>query len=175
MDVDIRGDFAKLARVSLGLERVSRALLPTLTRVIGAEALTELRAGMAEGRGADGVTWPRTTEGKLALQGGMPGSGRVSAARTVAGLRTEHDGAGTHQTGMVIRPKRKGGGRDNRGRFTRGNLGVLVFEVGGRKVFAKKVTIPKRRTTPLNGTLGRWAPRLVSVAETTLRAEVRVT
>lgn len=175
MDVDVRGDFEKLARVSLGLERVSRQLLPSLTRVIGAEALVELRAGMAEGRGADGVTWKRTTEGKLALQGGMPGSWGVTASRTVASLRTQHEGAGTHQKGMVIRPKRGRRGRDAAGRFTSASLGVLVFTVGGQRVFARKVTIPKRRTTPLNGTLGRWAPRLVSVAESTLRAEVKIT
>ncbi len=175
MNVDVRGDFAALARVAMGLDRVSRNLMPRLTRVIGEEALVELRAGMAEGRGADGVTWKRTTEGKLALQGGMPGSWGVTASRTVASLRTQHEGAGTHQKGMVIRPKRRRGGRDAAGRFTSGAAGVLAFVVGGQKVFAKKVTIPKRRTTPLNGTLGRWAPRLVSVAETTLRAEVKIT
>ena len=163
MDVDVRGDFARLARVSMGLERISRSLMPVLTRVVGAEALVALREGMAEGRGADGVAWKPTTDGRKPLQGGMPGSWGVTATRTTASLRTQHDGAGTHQTGKVIRPKMR-----------RGSLGVLAFVVGGRKVFAKKVTIPKRRTTPLNGTLGRWAPRLVSVAETALRAEVKV-
>lgn len=175
MDVDIRGDFAALARVSMGLDRVSRSLMPRLTRVLGAEALVALREGMAEGRGADGSVWKRTTEGRLALQGGMPGSWRATATRTVASLRTQHEGAGTHQRGMVITAKRGARGRDARGKFTRGSLGVLAFTVGGRKVFARKVTIPKRRTTPLNGTLGRWAPRLVSVAQTALRAEVKIT
>lgn len=169
--VTVKGDFRKIAKVRIGIEGARRHLR-RITQAVGDAALEELREGIAAGCAPDGTAWPPTTDGRKALQGGMAASWGVTVNGLRASLRTSHEGAGMHQRGGVIVAKRKGSGRDAGGRFTQGRPGVLVFVVGGRKVFARKVKIPRRRMTPMTGTLERWAPRVVRVVQEQLAREV---
>lgn len=152
----VRGDYAKIAKVRLGIERAG-GRVAVLTRVVGEAALEALRDGFDRGRAPDGAAWARTTDGRRPLGGSLAASWALRVSGTVASLRSDHVGARLHQRGGVVVAKRGGAGRDAAGRFARGRLGVLAFTVGGRKVFARKVTIPQRRMHPAAGTLEGWA------------------
>jgi phage gpG-like protein len=154
----VAGDFAKLHRLAASMEAAAGAF-PRLVRLVGEAALEELREGIAAGRDPAGAKWPATTEGKRALGGGMAASWVLSVEGDTARLSTEHEGAGAHQTGKVITPKTKP---------------LLAFQIGERKVFAKRVTLPQRRMHPRSGSLESWAPRLRRVAVDELSAAIGV-
>jgi phage gpG-like protein len=80
----------------------------------------------------DGVAWPLTVDGRPALfvtGTHLARSIDHAAGATEARWGTGWIGAKVHQFGATIRPK---------------NARALHFELGGKSVFAKQVTIPAR-------------------------------
>ncbi len=165
MDDGVKGDWPKLERVRVRLEGLGRGESRVrLVRAVGETALTELRKGFERGAAPDGAGWKRTTDGKRPLAG-FERYWSLRYAGSVAQLASDHPGARAHHRGAVILPKRGGVGRDTRGKFTRGKMGVLAFTVGERKVFARKVKLPSRRMTPRSGTLEGWVQPIADAVD----------
>lgn len=170
----IRGNFEALARVRIGVDGLASNGLGRLVRVVGDAAVAELRAGFSEAHDPSGSAWKSTTDGRKPLQG-FDRHWTLTLGRGVARLSSNHPGARAHQLGAVIVPRRRSRGRDTGGRFTTARGGVLAFVIGGAKVFARKVVLPKRRMTPRNGSLEGWARGIEGAvnAELALMAGVR--
>ncbi len=165
MDEGVKGDWPRLERVRVRLDGLGRGETRLrLVRAVGETALQELHAGFERGHGPDGAGWKRTTDGKRPLAG-FERYWSLRYAGSVVQLASDHPGARAHHRGAVILPKRGGVGRDTRGKFTRGKMGVLAFTVGGRKVFAKKVKLPSRRMTPRSGTLEGWVQPIADAVD----------
>lgn len=144
--MSVRGDFAKLSALTAKLARLTTpSLRQDLSKVVGAEALTQVQLGFRASRDPYGNAWA-----SLALRSGKPllDTGRLrnsfSAQVTSTGFQigTAASYAGTHQSGATILPKN--------GKF-------LKFRVGrgrgGRWFQLKKATIPRRQMVP-EGRLG---------------------
>lgn len=158
--VTIQGEFGALRAFRLAVRDVARPASRRLVLAdVGRTALAELRKGFSAQRSPDGDAWPATTDGRAALGGSMASSWSFSVAGRSVRLVSFHRGARTHQRGMTIRPK--------------GPAGVLVFQIGGRTVFARKVKIPRRRMTPRNGSLGAWTGPVETTASQSLGELVR--
>lgn len=155
----LTGDWAALRRLRAGVDDVAREGFGRVVRLVGDATLEAVQDGHAQGRDPSGVSWPSTTDGRRALQGGFSASWRMTVSGNVVTLATSHDGANAHQSGMVITPKTKR---------------ALAFVVAGQKVFARKVKIPQRRMHPSGGTLETWAPHLRAVATNELAAVIGV-
>lgn len=145
MDSGVRGDFAKLQRFEATLARVADVGPRRLVRVVGRAAQDELQRGFAGSHDATGAAWKLTTDGRKALVT-YGKHWRLVVAGLAVRLTSDHIGAGVHQHGATITPKKADG--------------VLVFTVAGVKIHARKVTVPARRVTPRNGGLDAWAPAL---------------
>lgn len=166
----VEGEWPRLERVRVRLDGLGRGETRLrLVRAVGETALQELHAGFERGHGPDGATWARTTEGERPLVG-FERHWTLRYTGTAIQLVSDHPGARAHMRGAVILPKRGGAGRDSRGKFTKGKLGLLAFTIGGRKVFAKKVKLPVRRPVPRNGTLQRWARPIEDAVDQELTA-----
>lgn len=145
MDSGVHGDFAKLRAFTARVEAIGNTGLRRVVRVVGRAALAELREGYAGSKDATGAAWALTTDGRRALTT-YARHWRLVVAGNAVRLASDHIGAGVHQHGATITPKKADG--------------VLVFTVAGVKIHARKVTVPARRVTPRNGGLDAWAPAL---------------
>ncbi len=151
----IKGDFAKLARLQAQVKKLaSNDRQLALANVMGAAALTELQLGFRESRDPYGRAWAPL----LLRAGGKPllDTGRLRSSfsyqprRSGFTIGTNFIGAGVHQHGATITPKRA--------KFLR-----FRGKIHGRTrrttdwIFAKQVTIPQRQMVP-EGRLGaRWS------------------
>jgi hypothetical protein len=169
MSDGVTGDWNVIQRVRVAVGGMARGARPRLLRVVGVAAWRELAAGFDRAADPSGAAWAPTRAGGQPLAG-YDRHWTLRFTGNGAQLASDHPGARIHQKGGVIFPKRGGVGRDAKGKFTRGRLGVLAFMVGGKKVFAKKVKIPARRMTPRNGTLEAWAAPIAAAVDAELTA-----
>jgi phage gpG-like protein len=155
MSVSVRGDFAKLAKLQAKVKTLaSDDRRIRLANVMGAAAVTEVQLGFRETRDPYGRAWAPL----LLRQGGKPllDTGRLRSSYSYQAsmrgftLGTNFIGAGVHQHGATITPKRA--------KFLRfkGKIHGRTRRTTGW-IFAKSVTIPRRQMVP-EGRLGpRWS------------------
>lgn len=126
--LEISGLDAALAR----LNAMGTVAFPRLLDALGRAGMEQTRERLeTEKTSPAGVAWPKTTDGRGAMF--VSGAFAESVSHAVVGdaavWGTGHKGARVHQFGAVIRP-------------VKGK--ALHFKLGGKSVFAKKVTIPAR-------------------------------
>lgn len=159
----VSGDFAALRRMVKGLNALAK---PATRKELNLQLAEEARHLVLEcftaERSPSGVRWPamKSRSGRM-----LRDSGRLfnSITRTASarGFRvfTPVKYAAVHNYGAVIRPVR---------------AKRLAFTIGGRKVFAKQVTIPKRQFFPSAGELPlRWKKSFEAVAKELARQKMR--
>lgn len=158
----VSGDFAALRRMVKGLNALAKpATRKELNLQLAEEARFHVMECFTRERAPNGRRWkPLQSRAGRALRD----TGRLfnSITRTASsrGFRvfTTVKYAATHNYGAVIRPVR---------------AKRLAFVVGGRKVFAKKVTIPKRQFFPSAGELPvSWKKSFEAVAKELARQKM---
>jgi phage gpG-like protein len=128
VEITVNGLEAALSR----LARLQEPLKGELLEGLGALGVSQTQRRLAsEKTSPQGAAWAPTAEGKGALF--RTGAHLYDTMQHVAGGDQVRWGTGwkyapVHQYGAVIKPKGK----------------ALVFTLGGKKVFARKVTIPAR-------------------------------
>lgn len=129
VEITVNGLEAALSR----LARLEEPLKGELLEGLGALGVSQTQRRIAsEKTSPQGAAWPVTAEGKGALF--RTGAHLYDTMQHVAGADSVRWGTGwkyapVHQYGAVIKPK---------------NARALFFTLGGKKVFARKVTIPAR-------------------------------
>jgi hypothetical protein len=134
-----------------------------LSQVLAAAALKQVQDGFVESRDPYGRSWkqPADRAGQpLRDTGAMSGSAhtpRIGADGFLLALDQHHPGV--HNRGAVIVPR---------------VAPALSFVVGGARVFAQKVTIPKRQIVPdrARGLGPIWGPALKKEAADFLRRQL---
>lgn len=156
----LTGDFAKLGRLYKKLEKLGQsALKAEILKGLSEEALAQVQMEFDEGVDPTGSPWKSVGRGGQPLRDTGRLANSFSAASTDSGFRvfTPVPYAGTHQNGATI--------------YAKG--GALRFKVGGRWVYAKKVTIPKRQIIPTNGILGRWRKPMEDLVRSMIREAMK--
>jgi phage gpG-like protein len=126
-------DTSQLDRVIARFMAAGSVPSDDLMEAIGAIGESQTRRRIAEEKtGPDGEAWPPNREGTSILL--RTGDNLLASVAYVAGAGVAEWGAAwqhahVHQFGAVIKPKQ---------------ADRLVFTIGGKKVGAKKVTIPPR-------------------------------
>ncbi|MDV7340975.1 phage virion morphogenesis protein [Terasakiella sp. A23] len=133
MSASIEVDFSKLGRMGAQVQRFLSNVSETdlLLEAIGMGFTTETNTRFREGKGPEGVPWEKTNRGgQILVDSGITRdsfNSQVEGSTVKHGSNQQH--VKTHQFGAVIKPK---------------NAKVLAFEIDGKMVFARKVTIPAR-------------------------------
>lgn len=160
-------DDAKLRAALRGLEKAMTDMSPIMDE-IGQTLQDEIR--MTLGRGQ--TPWGEDMEPLKSRQGVPLNDTRQHIynrithtfdSKSVAVGMNEEVGIGmTHQFGAVIKPKK---------------ASRLVFTVGGKKVFAKQVTIPARPFLPIRNDAvdlpPQWRESLINIIKTALKNAIK--
>lgn len=144
MGAGVSGDAARLANLTRVFARLATdAAKRELIDRLAATAVRHLRRGFDRGHDPYGVPWDRPQHGGRPLYDDGDLRGSFRAVPTVEGFKLATDvfWAVVHQKGRVITPKR---------------ATLLRFLVGDAVVFARKVTIPRRRMVPDAGPARAW-------------------
>ena len=133
---ECKGDDAKLKQLVARFTRIASDLSPRL-KVDERDALdTSLDATFATGTDPSGKPWPASKGGGAPLAGLRS---KVVAQESGEGvLLTARPPVAAHQRGAVIRP-------------TRARILRFVPRGGGKPIFTKQVTLPKRAVLPEHG------------------------
>ncbi len=161
MAAGIHGDFSRLHSLGRKFDRISRAgFREELNGALSEAAADLIDDQISSQRSPYGDHWEPTTEGNAAFTGAR---GDTTARHTARGFRIHSGipfGLKTHQRGRTIRPR---------------NGEFLVFEIGNRTVFARKVTIPARPIVPeqSRGLGPVWRERFHRVADRVFRETMK--
>lgn len=159
----VTGDFQKLRYLIGGMHKLASAkFLADTNRALGKEALSLVRMGFETSTDPYGKRWERlkTRAGRPLLNTGrLLSSVKMNSSAAGFQLSSGLIYAGVHNLGRVIRPR---------------SAPFLVFKVGNRLVFAKKVRIPQRRFIPSSQKLGGpWTNSLKRIAQQQVREVLR--
>jgi phage virion morphogenesis protein len=151
MSVRIEVDIADLARVQAMLDSIAKADTEPLMTDIGATLESSTRERIEETKTSpDGAAWPPNREGTstlLATGRHLRDSVAFIASASSVEVGASWEFAHIHQFGATISPK---------------NARFLSFVSGGKRVVAKKVTIPARPFVGLSDQDARKVERLTS-------------